>query len=187
MTSRFELSAVDDDVEAKRAADARTFTILEDDEPEDFEEVFILGQPRDYVIFLTSDVADGYDINSVPFEERYVIEEYYLAAWEDDDPKWVDMVEYECSHGNGVHDLFLDRHYGILSEEDGVHGPGAYVVMGISGYFTLGDGYTTDDDCTMEYEGVRPATPEEAFRALGAPGASFWDSEPGDGISAAVA
>lgn len=38
---------------------------------------------------------------------------------------------------------------------------GWYVVEGVTGHYTRGDGWTTDDDMDYYYESMRPATAEE--------------------------
>lgn len=39
--------------------------------------------------------------------------------------------------------------------------PGAYVIEGVTGYYSRGDGWTNDDDEDWEYDSIRPATIEE--------------------------
>ena len=46
-------------------------------------------------------------------------------------------------------------------EPEEITKPGWWVVTGITGYFTRGDGWTTEDDVYWNYETVRPATQEE--------------------------
>lgn len=44
-------------------------------------------------------------------------------------------------------------------------GPGWWVVENVTGTFTHGDGWTTDDDMDFECGSIRPATPEEIASA----------------------
>lgn len=63
-------------------------------------------------------------------------------------------ASYECEYG-GFLNYTLEA---ILDEPEKV---GFYVVQGVTGVYTHGDGYTTDDDMDFYYEGIRPATDEE--------------------------
>ncbi len=73
---------------------------------------------------------------------------------------------YEDSYG-----CCMDYHIDCILEygtPDGV-----YVLVDVTGYWTKGDGWTTDDDLDVYYDHIRPATPEEIGILFGV---NFWQS-----------
>jgi hypothetical protein len=62
-------------------------------------------------------------------------------------------ASYDAEYGG-----FLD--YTIQSMID-CPGEGWFTVVGVTGVYTKGDGWMTDDDMTFDYKEVRPATQEE--------------------------
>lgn len=66
-------------------------------------------------------------------------------------------ASYEYSYGAG-----LDYTIEAITE---CPGEGWFVVEGITGHFTKGDGWMTDDDMDFYHNGVRPATEQEVSLA----------------------
>lgn len=85
--------------------------------------------------------------------------------------KWGGMKIEWCGVLNGPDDCtgaagFAISYYGLFEYvlEDLIDPPeraGWYVVTGMTGHFSRGDGWTTDDDTEYYFESVRPALPEE--------------------------
>ena len=60
--------------------------------------------------------------------------------------------------------MWLEEGIGIeywINEDIEIWIPGWYVIEGVHGVYTRGDGWTTDDDEDWYYDEIRPATSEE--------------------------
>lgn len=66
-------------------------------------------------------------------------------------------ASYEQSYGG-----FLDYTIQDMIE---CPGEGWWVITGITGHYTRGDGWTTDDDMDFYHEGIRRANPDEIAAA----------------------
>lgn len=66
----------------------------------------------------------------------------------------IGAASYEAEFGG-----FLN--YTIMDLIDPPQAPGFYVVVGVTGVYHKGDGWTTDDDMDFYYKEVRPATADE--------------------------
>lgn len=67
-------------------------------------------------------------------------------------------ARYDQEYGS-----FLD--YTIMGMVDNPGKPGWYVVVGITGEYFKGDGWTSDDDMHFAYKSIRPATEAEIAMA----------------------
>lgn len=78
--------------------------------------------------------------------------EWCTVIWSEN-PEKDGAASYEISY-NGLFDYTLED---MLE----CPGEGVFVVEGVTGYYTRGDGWMTDDDMEFYFETVRPATQQE--------------------------
>lgn len=117
----------------------------EEDEPETID----FSSPEDVLIQIIADEFGGY---GDPDWKGYSIEACTILSGKEG---ITGAASYEKAYGS-----FLD-----MTIMDMVHCPkkeGFYVVEGVTGYYSKGDGWMTDDDMEFYFENLRPATPEEA-------------------------
>jgi hypothetical protein len=124
-----------------------TFTPVESDDAEDCP--IDLSSPEDVLIeVIMHDLA-----GSKTDWKNFSIESTTVINGKDE---VTGAAEYERSYG------FLD--YTIQGLID-PPGEGWFVVVGVTGTYTRGDGWHTDDDMRFSHEAVRAATPEEIAEA----------------------
>ena len=114
---------------------------------EEVKEVFDFNSPEDVLIYVLHN--PGYNTGEW---KDYQIEECTVIGRANDEV--TGAASYEASYGG-----FLD--YTIEGMIDCPKKEGYYVVEGVTGHYTKGDGWETDDDMDFYYENVRPATEEE--------------------------
>lgn len=107
------------------------------------EEIFDFSSPEDVLIKVVQGDNDKWG--------GFSIDEYNVINRAN--PSVTGAASYEMSYAG-----FLD--YTIEGMID-PPGEGWFVVEGMTGYYSRGDGYTSDDDMEFYYEKVRPATEEE--------------------------
>ncbi len=115
---------------------------------DDEREVFDFNSPEDVLIEVIDD--DDADL-TLPNWKKHSIETCVVIRCENDEV--TGAASYEHSYGG-----FLD--YTIEGMID-CPGPGWFVVEGVTGYYSKGDGWMTDDDMEFYHAGVLRATPEE--------------------------
>lgn len=75
-----------------------------------------------------------------------------------------DGVEGAASYDN----CYGSLDYSIQDMCEEPPAPGCYIVGGVTGVYTRGDGWSIDDDFELSCTGIRPATNEEIVRHFGA-------------------
>lgn len=112
------------------------------------EDKFDFSSPEDVLIEV---MWGGGAHETEPSWREYTIENITVISGANVDV--VGAASYEQSYGG-----FLD--YTIKDLID-CPGPGWWVVRGVTGVYSRGDGYTSDDDMKFYFEKVEPATEEE--------------------------
>lgn len=121
----------------------------EDDEPEKFD----FSHPEDVLIeVIAEDKADQTLPTWGTFLHSIVS---CTVLGERGEPSGA--ASYEQAYG-----CFLDY---VIQDLIECPGEGWWVVVGVTGVYTRGDGWMTDDDLRFHCEGVRRATPEEITQA----------------------
>ena len=121
--------------------------VIVPDQDQNEEEVFNFNSPENVLIEVVKHDLEGPsdDWKNFSIENCNVI-------WRKD-PGVTGAASYEQSYGG-----FLD--YTIQGMID-PPGEGFFVIENVTGYYSKGDGWMTDDDMEFYYENVRSATQEE--------------------------
>jgi hypothetical protein len=121
--------------------------IIPDSEPDPFEERIDLTSPEDV---LTEIDYDGSTYEKFSWNGFAIVSTTIIGG----DEEFMGAASYEQAYGS-----FLN--YTI---EDLIECPkrlGWFVVRGITGHYSKGDGWSTDDNMEFYYEYVQPATQKE--------------------------
>lgn len=122
-------------------------TSLPDDdlEPEKID----FNSPEDVLIEVIADEFGGY---GDPAWKGFSIEACTILNGKDG---ITGAASYEQAYGSFIEGTIMEMIECPKAE-------GFYVVEGVTGRYSKGDGWMTDDDMEFYFENVRPATPEEA-------------------------
>jgi hypothetical protein len=133
-------------------------------EEDDYREVFDFSHPEDVLVLIDHREIKTYE--RFRWNDWEVVETHVLTHPRADGEEVIGAASYDAQYGG-----FLN--YTIESMIDPPGEWGFYVVEDVTGVYTRGDGWMTDDDMDFYHGGVRPATPEEVAEFYGV---SFWDS-----------
>lgn len=124
----------------------------------------------DFLISEQDDDPEGEEVFDFTIPEDVLIEVVPFACIEAREGRWpgfsiesctvirgktgvTGAASYEQSYGG-----FLDY---VIEDLIECPGEGFFVVEGVTGNYTKGDGWMSDDDMSFDYKLVRPATPED--------------------------
>jgi hypothetical protein len=142
-----------------------TASASEPEDDEDDREVFDFSHPEDVLILI--DYRDIKTYERFSWNDWEVVETHIMTHPRWDGKEVTGAASYEYGYGG-----FLNYTIEGMIEPPGEWG--FYVVEDVTGVYTRGDGWTTDDDMDFYHGEVRPATNEEVAAFYGV---SFWDTE----------
>jgi hypothetical protein len=140
--------------------------LLSDMSDESDKEIFDFKHPED--VMFEVDYRDIETYERFKWNHYEIVDTLVLS-----DGKITGAASYEYSYGG-----FLNYTVeGLIDPSDFGYQVGLFIVEDITGVYTRGDGWTTDDDMDFYCGIVRPATIEEICEHwCGLPGV-FWDRE----------
>lgn len=141
---------------------------------EDFEPTFDFTSPEDVLFEVTAEVDPRLDDYGYPQFRRSGWRRGFhvdYASVESDNPDVTGAASYADQYGG-----FLE--YTVESLATCPNREGFFILEGVTGHYSKGDGWTTDDDMDFDFEVERELTPEEVLFRWDEMGVNIWASEP---------